>query len=365
VQLNQMLHVCTVPDGKQIRQVSLQPNSYPQTTCISPGARYLAYVDTNLYGTVHIWDVAGGHERRAITGDPSMSLYAERMLFSPDGRLLVSVASQRPVLIWEVFTGLVRLALPAATVSGQSTAAFSHNGRLLAVGSSTGEIRIIDMRSGAVAGPFLGHRGQLTGLAFSADGKQMISCSTDTTAVVWDVDKLLANLPRAQISAATARQMDGWWMGLASGDGRAASEAIWSLTDRPRETLALFREKLKPIVGPDAATVARWVSELDSPTFRVREKASNNLATMGESAREQLEAGLKSAPSAEARFRLTRLLSVINSQVSPAKLQPLRALEVLEKIGGPEAKAQLETLAKQSTDAEIRKEIDRVLERWK
>jgi hypothetical protein len=194
----------------------------------------------------------------------------------------------------------------------------------------------------------------------------LISTNVDTTAVVWDVTKLLAKLPKpVQVAAATPRQLDAWWLGLGSGDGAAASEAVWSLSDRPKETLALFREKLMPVFGPDSATVARWVSELSSPRFQVREKADRSLAGMGESARDQLQEGLKTTESAEARFRIKRLLEVINSQVSPAKLQPLRALEVLEKIGGAEAKHQLETLARQSTDEEIRKEIDRVLQRWK
>lgn len=366
VQMNQNLIAYSLPDGKQLRQILPPENSYPQAVCVSSGSRYLAFVDNNQNGVVHIWDLIAGHQKRTIAGDRTMQLYAERMIFSPDGRLLVSVAGHRPVLVWEVFTGLVRLVIPQSQVAGQSAAAFSPDGRVLAVGSGAGEVRLIDMRSGATAGPFIGHRGHTTCLAFSQDGKQLISTNTDTTAIVWDVAKLLAKLPeRAKASEATPRQLDAWWMGLASGDGAAASEAIWSLSDRPRETLDLFREKLKPVVGPDAATVTKWVGDLDAPKFQVREKSYRNLAGMGESARDQLQEGLKKATSAEARFRITRLLGVINSQVAPAKLQPLRALEVLEKIGGSEAKQQLEALAKQSTDEEIRREIDRVLQRWR
>ena len=43
----------------------------------------------------------------------------------------------------------------------------------------------------------------------------------------------------------------------------------------------------------------------------------------------------------------------------------LLTFEVLEKIGGPKARELLESLARQSTDNEIRDEIQRVLKRWK
>jgi WD40 repeat protein len=364
-QSGQNLAVYAMPSGKLIHEIPGTINSYPQRVCVSAGARYLAYLDYNMYGTIHIWDLPSKHERRTIVGNPTMPMYAENLLFSPDGRLLVSVASNRSVLVWEVFTGLARLTVPQ-TMAGQSTAAFSPDGRFLAVGSAAGEIHLIDMRSGASSGGFAGHRGRISDLAFSADGKRLISASADTTAVIWDVAKLQAKLPKSAPAAKpTQEQLDDWWLNLASGDGRAASEAIWSLVDEPGEALSLFRDKLKPVIGPNAATIENWVNELDSPQFRVREQAYRRLASLGESARAPMALGLKRTSSAEARARLHRLLRLINSQVSPEKLRPLRALEVLEKIGGPEARQQLETLAKQSTDEEIRAEIDRVLSRWK
>ncbi len=300
LQSAQNLAVYAMPSGKLIQEISGTVNSYPQRVCVSTGTRYLAYLDYNMNGTIHIWDLSSKHERRTIVGNPNMPMYAENLLFSPDGRLLVSVASNRSPLIWEVFTGLVRLTIPQAAMTGQSTAAFSPDGRMLAVGSATGEIRLIDMRSGATSGGFAGHRGRISDLAFSADGKRLISASADTTAVIWDVAKLQATLPKSSPSIKpTQKQLDDWWLSLASGDGKAASEAIWSLVDRPGEALSLFRGKLKPVIGPDAGTVENWVNELDSPRFRVREQAYRKLAAMGESAREPMSHGLKRTASAE------------------------------------------------------------------
>src|SRR5262249_41020546 len=269
-------------------------------------------------------------------------------------------------LVYEVFTGLLRASIVQSDRMGVPAAAFSPDSRFLALGSQNGELRIIDMRTSASVGPFAGHRGVMTGLAFSRDGKRLASTNYDATAVVWDVAKLLAKMPQPGLaSAPTAQQLDDWWANLAASDGRAVGEAVWSLADRPQEALGLFRDKLKPVVGPEPTTVSKWVAELDYPKYQVREKAAHQLASMGESARPALTEGLSRAVSAEARFRLTRLLQVINSQVAPGKLQPLRALEVLEKIGGAESRKQLEVLANQSTDDEIRKEIERVLQRWK
>lgn len=66
--------------------------------------------------------------------------------------------------------------------------AFSHNGKLLASGSSDGTIKVWNVGTGAtVLGPLMGHTGGVECVAFSPDDRRIVSGSTDCTVRIWDV----------------------------------------------------------------------------------------------------------------------------------------------------------------------------------
>ena len=87
----------------------------------------------------------------------------------------------------------------------------------------------------------------------------------------------------------------------------------------------------------------------------LREKASAELARHG-SADEDLWLALKARPSLEVRQRIERLLETIDWQLTPEELRTLRALEILERIGTPQARSVLETIAAGAPKAMLAKE---------
>jgi len=95
-------------------------------------------------------------------------------------------------------------------------------------------------------------------------------------------------------------------------------------------------------VGPTDVDLDRIFTDLNDDAFRTREKASWELAELGESAvpgvRERLERRL----SVEVRRRASAFLN----QFDPAELSPLRAVELLERIATPAAKEMLAELAR-------------------
>ena len=72
---------------------------------------------------------------------------------------------------------------------------------------------------------------------------------------------------------------------------------------------------------------------------------------------------LKEDISAEKRKRLEKLLDITLIVRTPEKLQQLRALEVLEHIGTPEARRVLQTLAAGVADTRLTREAKASLQR--
>src|SRR5262249_31026427 len=128
--------------------------------------------------------------------------------------------------------------------------------------------------------------------------------------------------------------------------------------------LPLLRQSLKPVQGADEKRVAQLVKDLDNDDFEVREKASEELARIGEPSAGALRKALEGSSSAEMRSRITQLLDKFAGKSATTDVvRRERALEVLEHIGGAEARAVLEELAKGAPEAGLTQEAKAALKR--
>ena len=122
------------------------------------------------------------------------------IMFSPDGTLLYSISFDKTVRVWDVATGVMVRMLRGQINQGRegmlNAAALSPDGRTLAVGgwlsppknhARTGIIRLLDPRTGAVKALLRGHSKVIQSLAFSPNGRWLLSGSNDKTARLWDV----------------------------------------------------------------------------------------------------------------------------------------------------------------------------------
>ena len=65
--------------------------------------------------------------------------------------------------------------------------AFSPDGKQILSGSEDGTVRLWDISTGKELRTFEGHKGRVTGVAFSPDGKQGLSGGQDGNLILWDL----------------------------------------------------------------------------------------------------------------------------------------------------------------------------------
>jgi hypothetical protein len=237
---------------------------------------------------------------------------------------------------------------------------FSHDGRSLAWVNDRSKIHVLDVRTGALAGPFAGHDGAITGLTFTADDRALASSSGDCTILVWDLASTVA------AKAAPVGNADEHWRALRGADAAKAFAAARALAADPQAALKLAGEHLKPAEPIDTQWVAARLRDLDHQQFAERERATRELAELGDRVAAAVEKFLAKGPSAEARGRADRILAGIRTRgAADQAAQSLRALEILEWIGTARARGLVETLAKGTDGASLTEAAKGSLKRWR
>ena len=125
---------------------------------------------------------------------------------------------------------------------------------------------------------------------------------------------------------------------------------LWRLVAGADQAVPFLAGKLaKGEPGPSAQTIQQWVKDLDSEAFRVREAATAALAAHIDAAAADLEAAVRTSPSAEVRARAARLLALLDGRPSERE-RAGRAVRALEYAGTAEAVRALEKLSKGGLD---------------
>jgi WD40 repeat protein len=146
------------------------------------------------------------------------------LAFSWDARELAIATRDRNVLVWKLGGGGASRTLGTNAVA----VAFSPDGKRLLTAGADMIARVWDVRSGKqVLHPLRGHRDRLTGVAFSPDGRYLVTTSRDHDARVWDAKtgRSIWTLGHIAIVSGAAFSSDNRW--LATAGPRAAS--VWDL----------------------------------------------------------------------------------------------------------------------------------------
>jgi RNA polymerase sigma factor (sigma-70 family) len=340
---------------------SFDGRKYEYHPTFSPDGAVLA--TTAASGTIRLYDFATGRVLHEWKGPSRTSCLA----FSPDGRSLASghltdprpAQSSRPgdlIYLWDTASSRELRRIP--TGHGDVHAlSYSPDGWLIASCGFDGVVRLWEAASGQERRHYGGHRGWVMSIDFAPDGRRLVSASLDGTALVWHVFGPVAAERRSW-------DLEALWSDLAK-DGITAHRAMAALLTA-KGTAAFLGERVKRAVKPSDDRLKAWLADLGSSAFERREAAHKEIARAGELVESALRDALQGASDAEVRRRLTGLLDGISRpEGRPEHLRDLRAVEVLEHLGGAEARLLLGELAKGAPEARLTREAKAGLTRLK
>jgi WD40 repeat protein len=326
---------------------------------------------------VYLWDLATGRKVREYTfpdGDdppgPNPLAWGRAVYtgaVSPDGRLIAFGSQGRFLELRDLASGALLGRLDHLP-DGVCPMAFSPDCKTLAwAGWNEPTVHLVEVATGQERHRFVGQTGRVLALSFTADGTMLISGSADTTAIVWDLTGLLHGT-QAPGKSLTAADLDACWAALAGDDAPGAYRTVQKLAAAPREAIPYLQSHLHAVPAVDEKRANQLIADLDSDDFRTREKATKELETMEEGVLGLYRKALEGQPSLETRRRLQALMEKQARpwrNPSPERVRTMRALEVLERVGTPEACRVLETLARGAPAARFTEEARKALERLK
>lgn len=158
------------------------PRGHPYGIALAPDGQALA-VATHL--AVDVWDLAAKEIRMSL----SQSSPVHAVAYAPDGRTL-AVATRRRVTLWDTTGGASRAALKGHDKLINSIA-FTPDGRALLSGSNDGTVRVWDVASGRQSAAYDWQIGRVHVVAVAPDGMRA-AAGGDAAIVVWDLDGLPA-----------------------------------------------------------------------------------------------------------------------------------------------------------------------------
>jgi len=151
---------------------------YCLAVAFSPDCKTLAAA---MDRSVQLWDVDGRKLKNVLRGHTD---FVRSVVYSRDGKTLVSASSDGTVKLWDVDTGNVRVTLQGHK-EGVSSVAISPDDKTVASAGRDAAVKLWDLAGGEEKATLRGHTGWVVSVAFSPDGRTLASGSADGTVRLW------------------------------------------------------------------------------------------------------------------------------------------------------------------------------------
>jgi hypothetical protein len=330
--------------GKELPRLPGHPSGGVRRLVFTPDGKFL--LSAGFDGFVRLWDLATRKEARQIKVEGG-TVYS--LALSPDGKLLAT-AGRDGLKVWDLDAGKE---LPREEMNRHSSVAvaFSPDGKMVASGD-TDSVTLWEAATGKKAHTLTGYKGELSWILFSRDGRTLFTSSYDRCIRLWEV--------RTARLIHEAEGHGGWVWGLAlSPDEKTLAScsvdtklSCWDLAGMARPAGRTARLSAKQI----EAHLADLASSDAGAAYRAI------CALAGDPAR--------SLPLLEKRLRVSRNRGVTDEQIGllikdlDADNYPTRerASAALGKAG-PRALAALKKALVNPPSLEVRRRVERLLAR--
>ena len=340
--------------GKTIREITRPELSYPRFAFF-PDGKWILIADWS--GGLYALTVVDAKTGTDVRKFPNIRDVANALAVAPDGRSVAKISSTN-LTLYEMLTLEERSSVNLGAWS--FALAYSPDGRLLVSGGRDAVVRLWDATSGRAIQQLSSHGGEINSLAFSRDGRWLVS-TAENTALVWDVEAILRESKFVAANLAEA-EMDRLWRDLAATNASQSAAALSRLSQGGENAVAFLLKQLTKPPAVNTDNIDKLLIDLGNDQFAVRENAMRDLRKIGYLAAPALKQALEKPLAVEPKRRMKILLSEL-SVPPPAWLQANRGLEVLERIGNRPARTAFVTLAKQAPESWMRLEARQALQR--
>jgi WD40 repeat protein len=254
---NATLKLWDATDGREM--MTLNHPQWVNGAASSPDGTRLATADDDKF--VRLWNPLTGQNLSTLSGHDAV---VECVTVSPDGKLLASGGKTGEIKLWDAATGSEVATLHASYQNIIWSLAFSPDGKYLAAGEggmeafglATGHlVTVWDISSRQIVKALSGHANDVRAVAFSPDGKFLVSGSFDDTIRFWDLAswQQIVTLKTDKVQS-LAFSADG--KRLVSG-GRDKTVKLWDVATRQeRCTLTVPSEIESVAFSPDNKVLA-------------------------------------------------------------------------------------------------------------